>query len=72
MEKTLQIHLSDQRKEITMTEQELRQKIAEQVRYELMPLCVCEQCGNLLEGRLIQQAINVILWGSKENPTLRV
>jgi hypothetical protein len=54
-----------------MTEQELRQKIADQIRYELMPLCVCEQCGNLLEGRLIQQAINVILWGSKENPTLR-
>ena len=44
-----------------MNEDELRAKIAEQIRYEMMPLCVCAECGNELEGRLIQQAIDIIL-----------
>jgi len=39
----------------------LRKKIAEQIRYELMPLCVCADCGNELEGRLIQQVLDIIL-----------
>lgn len=43
------------------TEDAIRAKIAEQIRYELMPLCVCADCGNELEGRLIQQVLDIIL-----------
>lgn len=44
-----------------MNEIELRQQIAEQVRYELMPSCVCADCGTLRDGRLVEQAIEIIL-----------
>jgi hypothetical protein len=46
---------------MTANETDLRKAIAEQVRYELMPLCVCASCGNELEGRIVQQAIEIIL-----------
>jgi hypothetical protein len=36
-----------------------RQQIAEEIRARLMPLCVCEQCGNQKEGRIIENAIAV-------------
>lgn len=42
-------------------EQELRKKIAEQLRYELMPLCVCADCGNEKEARIVEQAIEIVL-----------
>lgn len=46
---------------MTANETELRQRIAEQVRYELMPSCVCAECGTLRDGRLVEQAIEIIL-----------
>ena len=46
---------------MTVNETELRQRIAEQVRYELMPSCVCEECGTLRDGRIVEQAIEIIL-----------
>jgi hypothetical protein len=58
MEKTLPIHLSDNKAAV---EKELREKIAAQLHYEMMPMCVCADCGNELEGRLIQQAIDIVL-----------
>lgn len=44
-----------------MNEQKLRKEIAAQILYEMMPLCVCERCGNLLEGRLVTQAIDIVM-----------
>jgi hypothetical protein len=46
---------------MTVNETELRKAIAEQVRYELMPLCVCAECGNEKEARIVEQAIEIIL-----------
>lgn len=46
---------------MTVNETELRKAIAEQVRYELMPLCVCAECGNQKEARIVEQAIEIIL-----------
>lgn len=42
---------------------ELRKSIAAQVQYEMMPLCVCEDCGNVREGSIVQRAIDLILRG---------
>ena len=46
---------------MTASETELRKAIADQVRYELMPLCVCAECGNEKEARIVEQAIEIIL-----------
>jgi hypothetical protein len=46
---------------MTVNETDLRKAIAEQIRYEMMPLCVCASCGNELEGRLVEQAIEIVL-----------
>jgi hypothetical protein len=58
MEKTLPIHLSEQK---ASSEKEVREKIASQLLYEMMPICVCPDCGNELEGRLIKQAVGIVL-----------
>jgi hypothetical protein len=58
MEKTLPIYLNEQK---AVIEKEVREKIAAQLHYEMMPMCVCERCDNLLEGRLVQQAIGIVL-----------
>jgi len=44
-------------------EADVRAKIASQLQYEMMPLCVCERCGNLAEGALIRRAIEIVLRG---------
>jgi hypothetical protein len=44
-------------------EEKLRLDIAAQIQYEMMPLCVCERCNNMLEGRLVQEAIDIVLRG---------
>jgi hypothetical protein len=44
---------------------EQRQQIAEDVERKMMPICVCSRCDNLFEGRLVQEAINIIKGGSK-------
>ena len=45
-------------------ENNLRKAIAEKIRVKLMPICVCERCNNLKEGRLIEDAIQIILEGN--------
>ena len=55
---------------MTVNETELRQRIAEQVRYELMPSCVCEECGTLRDGRIVEQAIEIILCPESGKPSL--
>jgi hypothetical protein len=45
-------------------ENDLRKAIAEKIRVKLMPICVCERCDNLKEGRLIEDAIQIILEGN--------
>ena len=42
-----------------------RQQIADEIRARLMPLCVCETCGNQKEGHLIEEAIRVVKRGRK-------
>lgn len=44
-------------------EKKLREEIAAQIQYEMMPLCVCEKCGNLQEGAIVQRAIDLVLRG---------
>jgi len=39
---------------------ELRELIARQVEAEFMPLHVCERCGNLAEGALIERIVKAI------------
>ena len=39
---------------------ELREEIAEEIERKMMPICVCSRCGNEFEGRLVQEAINII------------
>jgi hypothetical protein len=50
---------------MTVNETELRKAIAEQVRYELMPLCPCADCGTMEIGHIVEQAIEIILNCSK-------
>ena len=38
-----------------------RAKIAEEIRRKIMPLCVCERCGNLQEGAIVERCIEAIL-----------
>lgn len=63
MEKTLPIHLNEQKAAI---EKEVRETIAAQIQYEMMPMCVCERCDNMLEGRLVKEAIDIVLRGVTE------
>jgi hypothetical protein len=42
-----------------VAEQYWRSRIANEIKIKLMPLCVCEKCGNQREGRLIEDAIAV-------------
>jgi hypothetical protein len=44
-----------------MNEAELRIKIAKEIEYKMMPICVCSRCDNLFEGRLVQEAIDIAL-----------
>jgi hypothetical protein len=37
-----------------------RSVIAEEVRKKHLPICVCERCGNLAEGYIIQSVIETI------------
>ena len=45
-------------------ENDLRTSLAKKIRVKLMPICVCERCGNLKEGRLIEDVIELILEGN--------
>lgn len=47
-----------------LSEAELRESIAEQIRIKMLPICICERCDNLLEGRLIQEVIRLVTEGS--------
>lgn len=42
-----------------------RAKIAEEVRKQLMPQCVCEKCGNLKEGAIVERCLQAILGRTK-------
>lgn len=42
---------------------DLRKAIAEQIRVKLMPICVCEECDNLRDGRLVSDAMKIVLEG---------
>ena len=46
------------------SEIDLRTAIAERIRVKFMPICVCERCDNLKEGRLIEDVIQLILEGN--------
>ena len=46
------------------SENDLRVALAEKVRVKLMPICVCDRCDNLEEGRLIENVIQLILEGN--------
>lgn len=45
-------------------ESDLRIAIAEKIRVKLLPICICEKCDNLKEGRLIEDVIQLILEGN--------
>ena len=34
--------------------------ISEEIRKNFMPICVCERCGNLAEGAMVQRIIETI------------
>ena len=44
-------------------EKDLRKAIADQIRVKLMPICVCERCNNVHEGRILEDAIKIVLEG---------
>ena len=44
-------------------ENDLRKAIAEQIRVKLLPICICEECDNLRDGRLINDAMKIVLEG---------
>ena len=44
-----------------MNEAELRLEIANEIKFKMMPLCVCSRCDNLLEGAMAQKAIDIVL-----------
>ena len=46
------------------SENDLRTSLAEKVRVKLLPVCICERCDNLKEGRLIENVIKLILEGN--------
>ena len=45
-------------------ENDLRASLAEKIRVKLMPICICNRCDNLEEGRLIENVIELILEGN--------
>jgi hypothetical protein len=46
------------------SENDLRTSLAEKIRVKLMPICICDRCDNLEEGRLIENVIELILEGN--------
>jgi len=38
-----------------------RAKIADEIRKKNMPICVCERCGNLQEGAIVERCIETAL-----------
>lgn len=44
-------------------ENDLRKAIAEQIRVKLLPICICKECDNLRDGRLINDAMKIVLEG---------
>jgi hypothetical protein len=44
-------------------ESDLRKAIAERIRVKLLPICICEECDNLRDGRLISDAMKIVLEG---------
>jgi hypothetical protein len=44
-------------------EKDLRKAIADQIRVKLMPICVCERCNNVHEGKILEDAIRIVLEG---------
>jgi hypothetical protein len=45
-------------------ESDIRKDIAATIRVKLLPICVCEKCDNVHEGRLIEEVIKLILEGN--------
>ena len=37
-----------------------RERIAQEVQQNFMPICVCERCGNLAEGAMVERIIQTI------------
>jgi len=46
------------------SESDLRVALAEKIKVKMLPICICEKCDNLKEGRLIEEVIKLILEGS--------
>lgn len=46
------------------SESDLRNMIAEQIRVKMLPICICDRCDNIAEGRLIQKVIQLVLEGN--------
>ena len=44
-----------------MNEAQLRVKIAKEIKFKMMPICVCARCDNLFEGAMAQKAIDIVL-----------
>jgi hypothetical protein len=53
-----------------MNEAELRVKIAEEIKFKMMPICVCSRCDNLFEGAMAQKAIDIVLGDFKVSKDL--
>jgi hypothetical protein len=53
-----------------MSEAELRLEIAKEIEFKMMPLCVCARCDNLLEGAMVQKAIDIVLGDFKVSTDL--
>jgi hypothetical protein len=45
-------------------ESDIRKDIANKIRVRLLPICVCEKCDNIHEGRLIEDVISIVLEGN--------
>jgi hypothetical protein len=53
-----------------MNEAELRLEIANEIKFKMMPLCVCSRCDNLFEGAMAQKAIDIVLGDFKASKDL--
>jgi hypothetical protein len=53
-----------------MSEGELRRKIAKEIEFKMMPICVCSRCDNLFEGAMAQKAIDIVLGDFKASKDL--
>ena len=58
------------KKGFKMNEAELRLEIAKEIEFKMMPLCVCARCDNLLEGAMVQKAIDIVLGDFKASKDL--